>query len=86
MCSRSKVESRWQVLKCSLYWLWMEGPKFHTRNRSRGWWAHRLMSQADGCMTGMSRHLPSEPSLQGLALQASGCGELWKAFWLASLP
>lgn len=43
------------------------------------------MSQADGCTTGMSRHLPSEPSLQGLALQASGLRELWKAFWLASL-
>lgn len=84
MCSRSKVESLWQVCRCSLL-LALEGPKISHQERiagSVGLWAH---SQAGGCMTGMSRHLPSEPSLQGLVLLVSGCGETWKAFWLASL-
>lgn len=36
-------------------------------------------------MTGMLRHLPVEPSLQGLVLQVRGCGELRRAFWLAFL-
>lgn len=68
-------------------WLW-RGQNF-TPGTDRGVGGPilgRLVSQADGCTTGMSRHLPSEPSLQGLVLQVSGRRvEAWKAFWLASL-
>lgn len=61
----------------------LEGPKFHTRNGSRGRWAPWALQPGRQMHDRDVRYLPGEPSLQGLVLQVRG--EMWKAFWLASL-
>lgn len=74
-----QVESRWQVIQM-LSLLALEGPKFHTRNGSRGRWALGLMSQADKCMTGVSMYLRASQACRGLCCRLEAvarCGRLF---------